>query len=183
MDRPVSALCTRMHSSRMHSTRVHVMHPSAISEPQVTPVGGSVEVCVGDRTRHAPSPSAKFPRDQSRRRPRPPRGRHPRGGLRWEAERESVVAPLGTVRASWPSAGLKARPLVRLRAHFGWRGESPLRVNVTRNRLQLRRRETGWGAAGGERPVRRITNSIRPVRRGEPASEWRSPEFPLGEVP
>ena len=35
------------------------------------------------------------------------------------------------------------------------RGESPLQVNVTCNRLQLRRRETGWGAAGGERPVRK----------------------------
>jgi len=35
------------------------------------------------------------------------------------------------------------------------RGKSPLQVNVTCNRLQLRRRETGWGAAGGERPVRK----------------------------
>ena len=43
----------------------------------------------------------------------------------------------------------------------GRRGESPLQVNVTYNRLQLRRREAGWGAAGGERLVRRITNSIR----------------------
>jgi hypothetical protein len=32
------------------------------------------------------------------------------------------------------------------------------------NRLQLRRREAGWGAAGGEEAVRRITNSIRPDR-------------------
>jgi len=62
----------------------------------------------------------------------------------------------------------------------GWRGESPLQVNVTCNRLQLRRGDTGWGAAGGERPVRTIRNSIRPVWRGEPASEWRSPEFPWG---
>src|SRR5271166_3182189 len=62
----------------------------------------------------------------------------------------------------------------------GRRGESPLQVNVTCNRLQLRRRETGWGAAGGERPVRRLTNSIRSMWSGEPASEWRSPEFPEG---
>jgi len=60
---------------------------------------------------------------------------------------------------------------------LGRRGESPLQVNVTCNRLQLRRRETGWGAAEGERSVRRMTNSIRPVRGGEPASEWRSPEI------
>jgi len=66
---------------------------------------------------------------------------------------------------------------------LGRRGESPLQVNVTCSRLQLRRRKTRWRAAGGERPVRRITNSIRPARRGEPASEWRSPEFPLGGVP
>ena len=38
---------------------------------------------------------------------------------------------------------------------FSRRGESPLQVNVTCNRLQLRRRKTGWGAAGGERPVRK----------------------------
>ena len=31
-----------------------------------------------------------------------------------------------------------------------------------RNRRKLRRRETGWGATGGERPVRRMTNAIRP---------------------
>jgi len=61
---------------------------------------------------------------------------------------------------------------------FGRRGESPLQVNVTCNRLQLRRGDTGWGAAGGEWPVRRMTNSIRSVWSGEPASEWRSPEFP-----
>jgi hypothetical protein len=65
----------------------------------------------------------------------------------------------------------------------GWRGGSPLQVNVTCNRLQLRRGDTGWGAAGGERLVRTIRNSIRPVGCGEPASEWRSPEFPLGVLP
>src|SRR5262249_27679555 len=70
---------------------------------------------------------------------------------------------------------------VRLRAHLGRRGGSPLQVNVTCNRLQLRRRETGWGAAGGERLVRRITNSIRPAGCGEPASQWRSLEFPGGD--
>jgi hypothetical protein len=53
---------------------------------------------------------------------------------------------------------------------LGRRGESPLQVNVTCNRLQLRRRETGWEAAGGERLVRRLTNSIRPARRGESAT-------------
>ena len=42
------------------------------------------------------------------------------------------------------------------------------------NREQLRRREARWGAAGGERPVRRITNSIRPGAFDEPAIEWRS---------
>ena len=40
---------------------------------------------------------------------------------------------------------------VRLRAHFSRRSESPLQVNVTCNRLQLRRRKTRWGAARGER--------------------------------
>ena len=45
----------------------------------------------------------------------------------------------------------------------GWRGESPLQVNVTCNRLQLRRGDTGWGAAGGEPLVRTIRNLIRPV--------------------
>ena len=66
---------------------------------------------------------------------------------------------------------------------FGQRGESPLQVNVTCNRLQLRRREARWRAAGDERLVRRITNSIRPVWCGESASGGRSPEFPLGGVP
>src|SRR5208282_3010672 len=65
----------------------------------------------------------------------------------------------------------------------GRRGESPLQADVTCNRLQLRRRDTGWGAAGGERPVRTVRNSIRPVTRGEPAAKWRSPEFPLGVFP
>src|SRR5438128_1051323 len=66
---------------------------------------------------------------------------------------------------------------------FGRRGESPLQVNVTSSRLQLRRRKTRWGAAGGERPVRRLTNSIWLARCGESAIERRSPEFPLGGVP
>ena len=34
---------------------------------------------------------------------------------------------------------------------------------VSRSRRSLRRREAGWRATGGERPVRRMTNSIRPV--------------------
>ena len=45
----------------------------------------------------------------------------------------------------------------------GWRGESPFQVNVTCNRLQLRRGDTGWRAGGGEPLVRTIRNSIRPV--------------------
>jgi hypothetical protein len=32
----------------------------------------------------------------------------------------------------------------------------------TCSQTSLRRREAGWGATGGERTVRRITNSIRP---------------------
>jgi hypothetical protein len=83
-------------------------------------------------------------------------------------------------------AGERAAASCRTRAPEsapGWRSESPLQVHVTCNRLQLRRGDTGWGAAGGERPVRTLRNSIRPVRWGEPASEGRSPEFPLGAVP
>jgi hypothetical protein len=48
------------------------------------------------------------------------------------------------------------------------RGASPLQVYATTcSCLQLRHREVGWGAAGGERPVRRMTNPFRP---GVPAS-------------
>src|SRR5208337_855538 len=95
----------------------------------------------------------------------------PAGAGEGMGEREGAGNPR---LAPWASAPESAS---------GWRGESPLQVNVTCNRLQLRRGDTGWGAAGGERPVRTIRNSIRPVRCGEPASEWRSPEFPLGEEP
>ncbi len=40
--------------------------------------------------------------------------------------------------------------------------------------MQLRRSDAWWGAAGGERPVRRMTNSIRLSMCGEPTSQWRS---------
>jgi len=40
--------------------------------------------------------------------------------------------------------------------------------------MQLRRQEAGWGAAGGERPVRRMTNSIRLGNPDEPACRVRS---------
>jgi hypothetical protein len=103
-----------------------------------------------------------------------------------EAQELSKLVGLdsGEVAPNFSSAdaGLKASASAPESA-LGRRGESPLQVNVTCNRLQLRRGDTGWGAAGGERPVRTIRNSIRPVRWGEPASEWRSPEFPLGEEP
>jgi hypothetical protein len=61
---------------------------------------------------------------------------------------------------------------------LGRRGEGPLQVDVSCNRLRLRRRETGWRAPGGERLVHRITNSIRPTCSGESATLWRSPESP-----
>jgi len=44
----------------------------------------------------------------------------------------------------------------------------------TCNRKQLRHREVGWEAAGGERAVCRITNSIRLGIPDEPAHSWRS---------
>src|SRR5215510_10164611 len=53
---------------------------------------------------------------------------------------------------------------------------SPGRRSPACNQLQLRRREARWRAAGGELPVRRITNSIRPGADDEPARERRSPE-------
>src|SRR5213594_124787 len=40
--------------------------------------------------------------------------------------------------------------------------------------MQLRRQEARWRAAGGERPVRRMTNSIRPGMPDEPAYLGRS---------
>src|SRR2546426_3522617 len=40
--------------------------------------------------------------------------------------------------------------------------------------MQLRRQEAGWRAAGGERPVHRMTNSIRPGMPDEPAYLGRS---------
>ena len=46
-----------------------------------------------------------------------------------------------------------------------------------RNQRKLRRRETGWGAPGGERPVRRMTNAIRP---GAVASLRAKGEAPTG---
>ena len=54
-------------------------------------------------------------------------------------------------------------PLVRLKACLTGEVKVLFRQTRTCNRLQLRRRAAGWGAAGGERPVRRITNSIRPT--------------------
>ena len=77
------------------------------------------------------------------------------------------------------SRGAKAASSRRSRAPasvHGQRGGSPLQARrfPACNRLQLRRREAGWRAAGGERPVRRMTNSIRPCVLGEPATEWRS---------
>ena len=45
----------------------------------------------------------------------------------------------------------------------GWKSLSGMPTPAC-NRLQLRRREAGWGASGGEEVVRRITNSIRPHR-------------------
>ena len=57
----------------------------------------------------------------------------------------------------------------------GQRGESPLEARAQAfNRTKLRRRKARWEATGGERPVRRVTNSIRPDVTGEPAGEWRS---------
>jgi hypothetical protein len=107
--------------------------------------------------------------------------------------RELAPALVRQAEHRWPEARFRPpRRQLRCRTRapesaLGRRGESPLQVNVTCNRLQLRRRETGWRAAGGERPVRkkslpeeRKLNSIRPVRGGEPASERRSPEFPQG---
>jgi hypothetical protein len=66
---------------------------------------------------------------------------------------------------------------VRLRAHLV-REVKVLSSSIQRQtvtNLQLRRRKAGWGAAGGERPVRRQTNSIRLTRNGEPADDERSP--------
>ena len=54
-------------------------------------------------------------------------------------------------------------------------GASPCRsMPQLRSRRQLRRREAGWEAAGGELSVRRITNSIRRDVVGEPPTKWRS---------
>jgi hypothetical protein len=61
-----------------------------------------------------------------------------------------------TARSAIPSAPESAR---------SQRGESPLRVETleARSGRQLRRRETGWGAAGSELPVRKhMLNPIRP---------------------
>jgi hypothetical protein len=83
-----------------------------------------------------------------------------------------------------PRGGVKP-PLVRLKACSAGGVEVPFRhtlsglqLNVTATRRKARlRRETVWEATGGERPVRTIRNSIRPIVRGEPAREWRSPDL------
>jgi len=71
---------------------------------------------------------------------------------------------LETAALGASSQGLRPG-LVRLRAHLI--GEvkvlSSFIQRQTVTGLQLRRRETRWGAAGGKRPVRRMTNSIRPA--------------------
>jgi len=69
---------------------------------------------------------------------------------------------------------------VRLKAHLV--GEvkvlSSFIQRQTVIRLQLRRGNTGWGAAGGERPVRSKANSIRLTRSVSPqiTSETRFPQ-------
>src|SRR6266700_6545841 len=50
---------------------------------------------------------------------------------------------------------------------------SPGKRSPVCNRLLLRRSDAWWRAAGGERPVRRITNSIRRGGNDEPASQGR----------
>ena len=54
------------------------------------------------------------------------------------------------------------------------RKSPPGKRSPARSQEQLRRREARWGAAGGERPVRRKTNSIRSGERGKPAYQRRS---------
>ena len=80
----------------------------------------------------------------------------------WEAILQAVIDAGWITTGSWPVDSAPESATDR-------RGERPLQVSVTWNRLQLRRRETGWGAAGDERPVRTMRNSIRPVGSGESA--------------
>ena len=65
----------------------------------------------------------------------------------------------GEMRSTWIPAFAGMSALVKaLHLHGG----SPCRGKPEpRSRRQLRRREAGWRAAGGELAVRRMTNSIR----------------------
>ena len=82
------------------------------------------------------------------------------------------------------TAGLKPRPCAP-ESVPGQRGESPLQVDalrpVTERNCNSPQGEvltvrSVWKATGGERPVRTIRNSIRPIVSGEPARDWRSPD-------
>jgi len=66
-----------------------------------------------------------------------------------------VSADCQRIRHKDEEKGGVERPQCGPESAFSRKGESPLQVNVTCNRLQLRRCEAGWGAAGGERPVRK----------------------------
>jgi len=72
----------------------------------------------------------------------------------WAAETAALRAPASARWLKYWTEGCKSPPGIRSPAC---------------SRLQLRRREAGWRAAGGERSICRITNSIRPARAGEPA--------------
>src|ERR1019366_788290 len=92
---------------------------------------------------------------------------------RLEPVRRGFARDLQVFRAAFKDNTLPAKPGARAPARaLTWRGGSPRQAEDSPacNRRLLRRGDTGWGAAGGELPVRNLdsvysrntVNSIRP---------------------